>query len=220
MSLVPEQAVFGPRARSAGTSRPIGWIMLAGLVGFYLVFFTFLYRRARVLSHRIAEPLTQIERMAHRIAVGEYEQAIPEFGVTEFRHTRGRAAAAGPLARRFQPCPRGSRIAPDRAQRGTVDDPQPLAGWPRLVRRRRLGDRDQSDLPHADRLVARGAHRPVAQRVLVEARRTRIRRENRSRALRRSSASLRPRPAVLECRVVGAGGGAQVAYFPRHHGSP
>ena len=76
MSLVPEAAVFGPSRALNEDLAAVGWIMLAGLVGFYLVFFTFLYRRARYVSRSIAEPLAQIERMAHRIAVGRLRAGL------------------------------------------------------------------------------------------------------------------------------------------------
>jgi PAS domain-containing protein len=97
MSLAPEEAVLGPSRSLSRDLAAVGWVMLAGLVGFYLVFFTFLYRRARFVSRSIAEPLTQIERMAHRIAVGEYEQATPAFSVSEFRHTVGELQRMGRL---------------------------------------------------------------------------------------------------------------------------
>ena len=51
MSLVPEQAVFGPSRALNRDLAAVGWVMLAGLAGFYVIFFTFLYRRARIVSH-------------------------------------------------------------------------------------------------------------------------------------------------------------------------
>ena len=149
MSIVPEQAVFGPSRTLNSDLAAVGWVMLAGLAGFYAIFFTFLYRRARVVSHRIAEPLRQIERMAHRIAVGDYEQASPEFGVSEFRHTVGELQRMGRLLGDSNRARENARGAAHRAQRGAVDDPQPVAGRPRVVRRRGTGDGDQSGLPRA-----------------------------------------------------------------------
>ena len=95
----------------------------------------------------IAEPLTQIERMAHRIAVGEYEQAIPEFDVTEFRHTVGELRQLGRLLG-------DSNRAREEAESRLTERNEELstilialAGWPRLLRRRRLGDGNQSGFP-------------------------------------------------------------------------
>ena len=214
MVLVPEQAVFGPSRTLNRDLATIGWVMLAGLVGFYAVFFTFLYRRARVVSHRIAEPLRQIERMAHRIAVGEYEQASPEFGVSEFRHTvgelqrmgrllgdsnRAREDAEERLTERNEELSTILSLSPDGLvsfdAAGWVTETNPaflaLTGWPRegllgLSRAafwQRLSEQGEG---------AGGEVQPGAATVL------RLK---------------RPREAVLECRVVGARSGAQVAYF-------
>ena len=215
MSLVPEQAVFGPSRTLNRDLAAVGWVMLAGLAGFYVIFFTFLYRRARVVSHRIAEPLRQIERMAHRIAVGDYEQVSPEFGVSEFRHTvgelqrmgrllgdsnRAREDAEARLTERNEELSTILSLSPDGLvsfdAAGWVTETNPafiaLTGWTRdgligLSRSAfwsRLGELGDTSLA--------GEAQPGSARVL------RLQ---------------RPRPAVLECRVVGARSGAQVAYF-------
>ncbi|HEU4517133.1 MAG TPA: ATP-binding protein, partial [Steroidobacteraceae bacterium] len=215
MSLVPEREVFGPSRTLNRDLAAVGWVMLAGLVGFYAVFFTFLYRRARVVSHRIAEPLRQIERMAHRIAIGEYEQALPEFDVSEFRHTvgelqrmgrllgdsnRAREDAEARLTERNDELSTILSLSPDGLvsfdAAGWVTETNPtflaLTGWTRdgLIGLSRAAFWSRlAELGAAD---AAGEPQPGAAAVL------RLQ---------------RPRPAVLECRVVGARAGAQVAYF-------
>jgi signal transduction histidine kinase len=212
MSLVPEQAVFGPSRALTEDLAAVGWVMLAGLVGFYLVFFTFLYRRAGVVSRSISRPLAQIERMAHRIAVGEYEQSPPSFGVLEFRHTvgelqrmgrllgesnRAREAAESRLTERNAELSTILSLSPDGLvyfdSDGVVTETNPafldLTGWERggLIGRSRT--------EFWSRLGELGsASEPEAGEASI---------------LR----LLRPRPAVVECRVVGAPAGAQVAYF-------
>jgi signal transduction histidine kinase len=215
MSLVPEKEVFGPSRTLNRDLAVVGWVMLAGLVGFYAVFFTFLYRRARVLSHRIAEPLRQIERMAHRIAVGEYDQASPEFGVSEFRHTvgelqrmgrllgdsnRAREDAESRLTERNEELSTILSLSPDGLvsfdAAGWVTETNPaflaLTGWPRdgLIGLSRAAF--WARLAELGVGEAAGEPQPGAAAVL------RLQ---------------RPRPAVLECRLVGARGGAHVAYF-------
>lgn len=215
VSLVPEQAVFGPAQTLNRDLAAIGWVMLAGLAGFYAIFFTFLYRRAGIVSRRISEPLRQIERMAHRIAVGDYEQASPEFGVSEFRHTvgelqrmgrllgdsnRAREHAEAQLTDRNEELSSILSLSPDglvsfdAAGRVTETNPAFLAltGWTRdgLI-----------GIPRAafwSRLAGLGEAGDAAEA-----------RPGAAAVLRLQ----RPRPAVLECRIVGAGSGAQVAYF-------
>jgi signal transduction histidine kinase len=212
MSLVSEEAVFGQSRALSDDLAVIGWIMLAGLAGFYLVFFTFLYRRAHVVSHSIAQPLSQIERMAHRIAVGEYEHAVPEFGVSEFRHTvgelrhmgrllgdsnRAREAAEARLTERNEELSTILSLSPDGLVsfdvRGIVTETNPaflaLTGW---TRDDLIGRTGQDFWARLAELGSTGEPQAGIASIL------RLQ---------------RPRPAVLECRVVGATGGAQVAYF-------
>jgi signal transduction histidine kinase len=212
MSLVPEGEVLGPSRELNRDLAAVGWVLLAGLVGFYLVFFTFLYGRARFVSRSIAEPLAQIERMAHRIAVGEYEQAAPAFKVSEFRHTVGelqrmgrllgesnsaRADAESRLTARNEELSAILSLSPDGIvsfdAAGWVTDTNPsflaMTGWTR------------------DALV--GLARAPFWTQIGELGNCPEPQPGAATLLRLQ----RPRPAVLECRVVGSPAGAQVAYF-------
>jgi signal transduction histidine kinase len=212
MSLAPEEAVLGPSRSLSRDLAAVGWVMLAGLVGFYLVFFTFLYRRARFVSRSIAEPLTQIERMAHRIAVGEYEQATPAFSVSEFRHTVGelqrmgrllgesnsaRADAESRLTERNEELSTILSLSPDGIvsfdPAGLVTETNPaflaMTGWNRdgLI-----------GLPRAQFWARLGELGHCSEPAPGAATLLRLQ---------------RPRPAVLDCQVVGQPAGPQVAYF-------
>ncbi len=212
MSLAPEEAVLGPSRALSRDLAAVGWVMLAGLVGFYLVFFAFLYRRARVVSRSIVEPLTQIERMAHRIAVGEYEQAAPAFSVSEFRHTVGelqrmgrllgesnsaRADAESRLTDRNEELTTILSLSPDGIvsfdPAGLVTETNPaflaMTGW---TREGLIG------LPRAQFWAKLGELGSCAEPEPGAATSLRLQ---------------RPRPAVLDCRVVGQAAGPQVAYF-------
>ncbi len=212
MSVVPEEAVLGPSRALTEDLSAIGWVMLAGLAGFYLIFFTFLYRRARVVSRSIAQPLAQIERMAHRIAIGEYEQDPPEFGFSEFRHTVGelrqmgrllgdsnhaREAAEARLTERNEELSTILSLSPDGLvsfdAAGIVVETNPafmvLTGW----NRDELIGCERAEFWARLREQGSGAEPPAGVTTILRLQ--------------------RPRPVVLECRVVGDAGGAQVAYF-------
>ena len=212
MSLAPEAAVLGPSRALSQDLAAVGWVMLAGLVGFYLVFFTFLYRRARYVSRSIAEPLTQIEHMAHRIAVGEFEQASPKFGVSEFRHTvgelermgrllgdsnRARAHAETRLTERNDELSTILSLSPDGIVSfdagGHVTETNPafisMTGW---TRDGLIGLARDAFWAKLGELASCPEPQPEASAML------RLQ---------------RPHAAVLECRVVGTPAGAQVAYF-------
>lgn len=212
MALAPEDAVLGPAHALSADLATIGWIMLGGLAGFYLVFLTFLYRRARRVSLSISQPLGQIEDMAHRIAVGEYEHATPEFRVREFRHTvgelqqmgrllgdsnRAREVAEARLTERNEELSTILSLSPDGLVSfdagGSVTETNPaflaLTGWSRAELIGRSRSEFWSALGRLGSIEEPGAGTAVILRLQ------------------------RPRAAVLECRVVGAAGEAQVVYF-------
>ena len=83
----PEHEVFNPAVSLAQRLTQIGWYLLAGLVFFYLLFFMFLYRRAKQISLEISSPLKGISRMAQQIGEGNFKPTAPEFKVNEFRDT-------------------------------------------------------------------------------------------------------------------------------------
>lgn len=65
----------------------IGFYMIAGLIFFYIIYFTVLYRRAKVMSERMSKPLMDINNMAVDIGAGIYEQQLPDIPVNEMRET-------------------------------------------------------------------------------------------------------------------------------------
>ncbi len=85
--LVPENAIFEPAKLLADRLTRIGWYLLAGLCFFYLLFFAFLYQRAKRLSLDIAVPLEGIQKMAIEIGDGNFKPTIPIFKVKEFKST-------------------------------------------------------------------------------------------------------------------------------------
>ena len=212
MALVPEAEVFGPARALSDDLAAIGWIMVGGLLAFYAIFFTFLYRRAHRVSRSISRPLEQIEHMAHRIAVGEYEHASPEFEISEFRHTvgelqhmgrllgdsdRARQAAEARLTERNSELSTILSLSPDGLVSfdagGRVTETNPafieLTGWERADL---IGGTQAEFWARLGQLGSAEEPRPGGASLL------RLQ---------------QPRPVVLECRVVSAAGGAQVAYF-------
>jgi signal transduction histidine kinase len=215
MALAPEEVVFNPSRALSDDLRRIGWVMLCGLLGFYLFYFVYLYRRARTLSSSISRPLEEIERMSHRIAVGEYELAAPAFDVREFRHTvgelqrmgqllgasiRAREEAESRLTERNEELSTILSLSPDGLvsidAAGRVTETNPaflgMTGWSRDALIGLMRGEFWARLGGIGDLGGAEAARPGVA-ILVRLR--------------------EPRPAVLECRVEVARGGGQVAYF-------
>lgn len=81
--LAPETAILAEATQLRSELYAVGAAMVAVLLLFYIAFFVFLSVRARAMSRRVAEPLTQIEGVMSRIGDGEYDQQTPQSGITE-----------------------------------------------------------------------------------------------------------------------------------------
>lgn len=83
----PENEIFAPANALAKRLTQIGWLLLGALVIFYIIYFAFLYRRAKRLSSFISEPLIGIQNMAIQIGQGNFNPEAPNYRVTEFKST-------------------------------------------------------------------------------------------------------------------------------------
>ncbi len=84
---VPESEVYANSVLLAARLNKLAWLMLGGMLVFYIIFFSFLYRRARHMTEIISKPLEVIDHMVTRVAAGNYQQNAPDFFVTELNRT-------------------------------------------------------------------------------------------------------------------------------------
>ena len=84
---VPESEVYAPTISLAKRLNTLAWLMVAGMLVFYALFFTLLYRRAREMSEFISHPLETIDQMVNSVAGGHYQQQAPDFSVAELNRT-------------------------------------------------------------------------------------------------------------------------------------
>jgi signal transduction histidine kinase len=85
--VVDEEALFAEAQALNIRFNRVGLGMLATLALFYLLFFLWLYGKARVLSAALAAPLTDLEGTMQRIGDGQYTQPPPRYEVAEFQRT-------------------------------------------------------------------------------------------------------------------------------------
>ena len=93
--LVPRDNVYSVVDTLKSQAERIAWVMVAGLVLFYLVFFLWLYRRARVESQRLTTPLLELNDVIHRIGRGEYEHPERRYAITELDESARLAVRMG-----------------------------------------------------------------------------------------------------------------------------
>lgn len=84
---VPESKVYAPTMSLAQRLNTLAWLMVSGMLVFYALFFTLLYRRARQMSEFISHPLESIDQMVKSVAGGHYQQQVPDFSVSELNRT-------------------------------------------------------------------------------------------------------------------------------------
>lgn len=70
LTVVDEADVFSQTNALASRYEQIGYLLIAGLVLFYLVFFAFMWVRARRLSQQLLSPIAGISRMIDQIGQG------------------------------------------------------------------------------------------------------------------------------------------------------
>jgi signal transduction histidine kinase len=94
--VVAEQGkIFAEANRMQSRLTMIGWIMALVLVLFYLMFFAFLYLRAKAMGDGLARPIDQFARMFGRIGAGDYDQTAPRAQIAELDALGHNIAATG-----------------------------------------------------------------------------------------------------------------------------
>jgi len=72
LAVVDETAVFSQTNALASRFQQIGYLLIAGLVLFYLLFFAYMWLRARQLSQALLKPIAGISQMMGQIGLGRW----------------------------------------------------------------------------------------------------------------------------------------------------
>lgn len=93
--LAPASDILAGATNLRAEFEAAGLVMIAILFLFYLAFFLFLWRRARVMSQQVAEPLKNLGRVMQRIGQGDYVQQADHSGVAELDMVADRLVMMG-----------------------------------------------------------------------------------------------------------------------------
>ncbi|WP_332823321.1 sensor histidine kinase [Stutzerimonas kunmingensis] len=92
LAVVDEAAVFRQTNALASRYQQIGYLLIAGLVLFYIGFFALMWQRARQLSGALLTPIAGISRMLGEIGVGRWQPQPAQSQIRELdemcRHTQ------------------------------------------------------------------------------------------------------------------------------------
>jgi signal transduction histidine kinase len=95
LTVVDEDAVYADAREIEARYKRIGYFIIAAMVAFYALFFSYLYWRARLMSREIAEPLERLSAIARAVGGGAYEQRPALSGVVELDDALQQLAAMG-----------------------------------------------------------------------------------------------------------------------------
>ncbi|WP_297800532.1 ATP-binding protein [Arenimonas sp. GDDSR-1] len=95
MAVVAEEDIFQQTNMLAGRFTQIGYLLIAGLVFFYAVFFTYMWLRSRSLSARLEKPIIGVSRMLDQIGNGLWQPARAGSEISELDAMAGHASAMG-----------------------------------------------------------------------------------------------------------------------------
>ncbi|MBM7063040.1 response regulator [Pseudomonas sp. UL073] len=93
--VVDEANIFQQTNRLAEHYRQIGYLLIAGLLSFYVLFFAWMWRRSRRLSDALAAPLQGIAGMLQRLGRGDYRPPAPSSSIVEVASMGAAVVQAG-----------------------------------------------------------------------------------------------------------------------------
>ncbi|MDD2865053.1 MAG: ATP-binding protein [Methylococcales bacterium] len=85
--VVPTDTIFEPSNSLSARLNTIAWLMIGGMLVFYSIFFTMLYRQSRKMSLSLSKPLHNMDEMVSEIAAGRVISSQHEFFVKELDST-------------------------------------------------------------------------------------------------------------------------------------
>jgi signal transduction histidine kinase/CheY-like chemotaxis protein len=87
ITIIDENKVYGETRTLAHQFAQIGYLMIAGLVLFYVVFIFFIWVNSRRISESISNPLLEMKSMADKISREIYQLNKPDFAIVELQNT-------------------------------------------------------------------------------------------------------------------------------------
>ncbi len=87
LTIVDEAEVYREATTLAERFTQVGYLLIAGLVVFYLCFFAYMWRRSVEMSRSISSPLQRLNQLMAEIGRENYEQPLPRFTLMELQQS-------------------------------------------------------------------------------------------------------------------------------------
>ncbi|WP_052074462.1 sensor histidine kinase [Shewanella mangrovi] len=85
--IVDENKMYAESRALENKYRHIGYLLIAGLIGFYSLFLAFIWVSSKRMSRAIAEPLSQMRDMVDKVSVGDFNVSHDGFQLKEIDDT-------------------------------------------------------------------------------------------------------------------------------------
>lgn len=95
VTIVAEENVFAQTNNLAARYKNIGYLLIAGLVLFYIGFFSVMWWRSRRLSQRLIDPIEGVSLMLEQIGQGDLRPKRVESRIVELNHAADSALKLG-----------------------------------------------------------------------------------------------------------------------------
>jgi len=95
MVVVDEANIFQATENLAERYQQIGYLLIAGLVFFYLLFFAWMWRRSRLLTDKLAKPMADVVDMMGELGKGNYKPQATDIEIDELAYMAEAAQKTG-----------------------------------------------------------------------------------------------------------------------------
>jgi len=93
--VVDEVNIFQATNNLAARYQQIGYLLIAGLVFFYLLFFAWMWRRSRLLTAKLAKPMADVVDMMGELGKGNFKPQSGEIEIDELAYMADAAQQTG-----------------------------------------------------------------------------------------------------------------------------
>lgn len=87
LMIVDESKMFAESRLLEHKYQRIGYVLIVGLIGFYVLFLMFIWLSSKQMSQAIAQPLATIQDMVHKVSLGDFNVSHRRFRLKELDDT-------------------------------------------------------------------------------------------------------------------------------------
>lgn len=115
--VVDEQKMYQESIKLKEKYQNVGYVMIMGLIGFYIIFLAFTWYISKRMSRSIAEPLSQIRNMFYQVSTGKFDIYYDDFHLKELNDTANATIRMGKRLDKLTSQLKSAKIEADEANK-------------------------------------------------------------------------------------------------------